>query len=225
MTTRCKELTLKQIREKLLIQGAGTLSDLELLAVFLQTGVPGKTALDLSQALLNTFGSLRKIMTADIQEFTAILGLGLTKYVQLQAAWELTQRCLEENLYHGHVMENPQTVQRYLNAKLRLYPFEVFSCLFLDNQHQLISFKELFYGSINEAPIYPRELLRYVYQTNAAAVILAHNHPSGVAKPSEADKRITQQIKVLLSAIGVRLLDHIIIGAGQFTSFVYQGLL
>lgn len=122
-------------------------------------------------------------------------------------------------------MENPQAVQQYLRSKLRAYPYEVFSCVFLDNRHRFISFKELFYGSINEARIYPRELIRQVYQTNAAAVILAHNHPSGVAIPSEADKRITQEIKSILSSIEVRLLDHIIVGEGQITSFARQGLL
>lgn len=225
MVTIHNGVTLRQIREKLLVKGVESLSDAELLAVFLQTSAQGKTSLDISRALLRKLGTLRQIMAANPKDFTATLGLGITKYVQLQAAKELIQRCLEESLYRGQAMENPQIVQRYLNAKLRLYPYEVFSCLFLDNQHRLILFKELFYGSINEAPIYPRELLRYVYQTNAAAVILAHNHPSGVAKPSEADKRITKQINVLLSAIGVRLIDHIIIGAGQFTSFAQQGLL
>ena len=212
-------------REKLLAQGAIALSDAELLAILLRTGVRGKTALDISRELISKFGSLRQIMAANLEQFSKTPGLGLTKYVQLQAAKELAVRCLRENIKRGNVLKNPHDVKSYLSSKLRSYPYEVFSCVFLDNKHRFISFKELFYGSINEARVYPRELLRQVYQTNAAAVILAHNHPSGIAKPSEADKRITQEIKSILSAIDVRLLDHIIIGDGQITSFASQGLL
>ena len=212
-------------REKLLAQGATALSDAELLAVLLRTGVRGKTALDISRELISKFGSLRQIIAASLEQFSKTLGLGLTKYVQIQAAKELAVRCLRENVERGNALENPHDVQHYLSSKLRSYPYEVFSCVFLDNRHRFISFKELFYGSINEATVYPRELIREVYQTNAAAVILAHNHPSGVAEPSEADKRITQEIKSILSLIGVRLLDHIIVGDGQTTSFASQGLL
>jgi DNA repair protein RadC len=212
-------------REKLLAQGANTLSDAELLAILLRTGVRGKTALDLSRELISKFGGLRHIFAASLEQFSTALGLGPSKYVQLQAAQELAVRCLRENIERGSALKNPHDVQYYLNSKLRSYPYEVFSCLFLDNRHRFITFKELFHGSINEATVYPREIIRLVYQTNAAAVILAHNHPSGVAEPSEADKRITQEIKSLLSAIDVRLLDHIIIGDGQMTSFASQGLL
>ncbi|MES2997843.1 MAG: DNA repair protein RadC [Pseudomonadota bacterium] len=213
-------------REKLLAQGAAALSDAELLAILLRTGVKGKTALDLSRELILKFGSFRKTIEASLEQFSKTLGLGITKYVQIQAAKELSVRCLRENIERSsNAMENPRDVQHYLRSKLRSYPYEVFSCLFLDNRHRFISFKELFHGSINEARIYPRELVRQVYQTNAAAVILAHNHPSGVAEPSEADKRITQEIKSILSTIDVRLLDHIIIGEGQMTSFASQGLL
>jgi len=212
-------------REKLLAQGATALSDAELLAVLLRTGARGKTALDLSRDLISRFGTLRQVIAASLDEFSTILGLGFAKYVQIQAAKELATRCFRENIERTDAMNNPQDVQRYLSSKLRSYPYEVFSCLFLDNRHRFITFKELFHGSINEAAVYPRELVRQVYQTNAAAVILAHNHPSGIAEPSEADKRITQEIKSILSAIDVRLLDHIIIGEGQITSFASRGLL
>ncbi|MDQ8039598.1 MAG: DNA repair protein RadC [Rickettsiella sp.] len=212
-------------REKLLAQGAVALSDAELLAILLRTGVRGKTALDISRELISKFGSLREIMAANLEQFSKTVGLGLTKYVQIQASKELATRCLRENIERGNTMENPQDVQRYLSSKLRSYPYEVFSCLFLDNRHRFITFKELFYGSINKATVYPRELVRQVYQTNAAAVILAHNHPSGVAEASEADKRLTKEIQSILSAIDVRVLDHIIIGDGQLTSFASQGLL
>lgn len=212
-------------REKLLSHGASVLSDAELLALFVRTGVRGKTALDISRELLLQFGGLRYIVAASLEQFTKSLGLGLAKYVQIQAAKELATRCLQENLEQRNTFENPQDVYEYLTHKLQSYPYEVFSCLFLDNAHRFIHFKELFHGSINEAAVYPRELIRQVYQHNAAAVILAHNHPSGITKPSEADKRITQEIKTILTAIDVRLLDHIIIGEGRMTSFASQGLL
>lgn len=212
-------------REKLLAQGAHALSDAELLAVFLRTGVRGKTALDISRELLVKFGGLRHIVAANLEQFSKTLGLGLAKYVQIQAAKELATRCLKENIERSSAVESPQDVYHYLTHKLRAYPYEVFSCLFLDNAHRFIHFKELFHGSINEATVYPRELVRQVYQYNAAAVILAHNHPSGIATPSEADKRITNEIQAILSAIDVRLLDHIIIGEGEITSFARQGLL
>ncbi len=212
-------------REKLLAQGAVALSDAELLAILIRTGSRGKTALDISRELISKFGGLRQIIAASYEQFSKTLGLGVTKYVQIQAAKELASRYLKENIERSDAMESPQDVQRYLSSKLRSYPYEVFSCLFLDNRHRFISFKELFHGSINEAAVYPRELVRQVYQTNAAAVILAHNHPSGVAEPSEADKRITKDIQSILSAIDVRVLDHIIIGEGQMTSFASRGLL
>lgn len=212
-------------REKLLFQGANVLSDAELLALFIHTGVRGKTALDISRDLLLQFGGLRCIVAASLEQFSKTLGLGLAKYVQIQAAKELATRCLQENIEQRNAFENPQDVYHYLTHKLRAYPYEVFSCLFLDNAHRFIHFAELFRGSINEAAVYPRELIRQVYQHNAAAVILAHNHPSGIAEPSAADKRITQEIKSILTAIDVRLLDHIIIGDGAITSFATQGLL
>lgn len=212
-------------REKLLAQGAQGLSDAELLAVFLRTGVRGKTALDISRELLLKFGGLRHIVAANLEQFSKTLGLGLAKYVQIQAAKELATRCLQESITRTNVLESPHDVFHYLTHKLRAYPYEVFSCLFLDNAHRFIHFKELFHGSINEAVVYPRELVRQIYKYNAAAVILAHNHPSGISEPSEADKRITGEIKSILSAIDVRLLDHIIIGEGTMTSFASRGLL
>ena len=213
-------------REKLLSQGAAALSQAEVLAILLRTGVAGKTALDLSRELLAKFGGLRQIMEADFEQFCKISGLGPTKYAQLQAAKELGIRSLKETIEtRGDAMQSPQDVYRYLRSKFRSYPYEVFSCFFLDNQNKFISFKELFFGSVNEAAIYPRELVREVFKTNASAVILAHNHPSGTPKPSEADKRITKEIQSLFSLIGVRVLDHIVIGDEEVTSFANEGLL
>lgn len=212
-------------REKLLAQGATALSDAELLAIFLRTGSYGKTAVDLGRDLLQVFGSLRHIVAATQQSFCDHHGLGIAKYAQLQAALEIAQRCLRENLQQGDVMANPADTQHYLCMKLRDYQSEVFACLFLDNAHRVIRFDELFHGTINSTTVHPRVVVRSALACNAAAVILAHNHPSGIAEPSEADKYITQHLKQALNLVDIRVLDHIIIGDGQITSFVQRGLL
>lgn len=217
--------TSERPREKLLSQGIHALSDAELLAIFLRTGVPGKTAVDLGRDLLQEFGSLRHIVSADRQRFCQSRGLGLAKYAQLQAALEIALRYLQETLQHDDVMANPKDTQRYLTARLRKHQREVFGCLFLDNAHRVIQFDELFHGTINSTTVHPREVVKRALSYNAAAVILAHNHPSGVAEPSAADKYITQQLKQALSLVDIRVLDHIIVGDGQIASFAERGLL
>lgn len=211
-------------REKLLIRGAQALSDAELLAIFLRTGTRGKTAVDLSRELLHDFGGLRTMFDADEARFCEANGLGPAKFVQLQAVLEMSKRYLRERMQRGEVLEDPDAVRFYLASKLRDRPAEVFACVFLDNRHRVICFEELFYGTINSASVHPREVVRKAIQHNAAAVILAHNHPSGIAEPSQSDERITQRLQEVLALIDVRVLDHFVIG-DQVVSFAERGLL
>ncbi len=212
-------------REKLLARGPGALSDAELLAIFLRTGVQGKTALDLARELLTEFGSLRALLQAEPERICRSKGLGTAKYVLLQASLELGRRHLAERVTRVDVLVNPQATRDYLMARLRNHPQEVFACLFLDNRHRVISFDEMFYGTIDGASVYPREVVRRAMSHNAAAVILAHNHPSGIAEPSQADERITRRLKDALSLVDVRTLDHFVIGDGEAVSFAERGLL
>jgi len=212
-------------REKLIAHGATALSDAELLAIFLRTGIQGKTAVDLGQELLQEYGSLRDIVAAKYDHFCRSRGLGLAKYVQLQAALEIAFRYLHESLQRNDVLKNPQDTQRYLVAKLRHHQREVFACLFLDNANRVIRYEEIFHGTINSAVIHPREVVKKALQYNAAGVILAHNHPSGITSPSEADKHITKQLIQALKLVEIRVLDHIIVGDGQTTSFAAEGIL
>ena len=212
-------------REKLLSRGASALSDAELLAIFLRTGRQGKTAIDLSRDLLTDFDGLRGLIEADSSTFCQIKGLGLAKYSQIQAAIELGKRYLEANLEKKGVLSNPDDTKSFLLAQLRAYPHEVFACLFLDNRHQIISFDEMFSGTIDGASVYPREVVKQALARNAAAVIFAHNHPSGVAEPSLADKNITQRLQEALKLVDVRVLDHFIIGDNTVVSFAEQGLI
>jgi len=212
-------------REKLLQRGAEALSDAELLAIFLRTGVTGKTAVDLARDLLHEHGSLRNLMAADYARFCASHGLGQAKYVQLQAVLEMGRRHLHETLKQGDALTSPQHTRSYLSTRLRGYPYEVFACLFLDNQHRVIEYEELFRGTIDGATVHPREVVRCAMRHNAAAVILAHNHPSGVAEPSASDTQITQKLKDALALVDVRVIDHIIVGDGQMTSLAERGVL
>jgi DNA repair protein RadC len=210
-------------REKLLKAGAVALSDAELLAIFLRTGVSGLSAVDLARQLLSEFGSLRALLEADQQRFCRGHGLGQAKFVQLQAVLEMGRRHLESTLTRGDAFTDCDTTRRYLKQRLRPYAFEVFACLFLDNQHRLIHFEELFRGTIDGASVYPREIVKQGLAHNAAAVILAHNHPSGVAEPSQADIQITRRIQSALQLVDIRVLDHIIVGDGDTTSLAQQG--
>lgn len=212
-------------REKLMRLGAEALSDAELLAIFLRTGVRGRNAVELARDLLAEFGGLGQLLAADPKRLCATKGLGVAKYTQLQAALELSRRYLMTAISERDVLTSPDATRDYL--KLRLYgaPHEVFACLFLDNRHRVIRYEELFRGTIDGASVHPREVVRRVIETNAAAVIFAHNHPSGVAEPSEADLAITRRLKEALALIDVRVLDHIIVGDGRGTSFAERGLL
>jgi len=212
-------------REKLLSKGAASLSDAELLAIFLRTGRQGKTAIDLSRDLLTEFDGLRGMVEADSGTFCLTRGLGLAKYSQIQAAIELGKRYLQENLGGKDVLTSPNDTKDFLVAQLRAYQHEVFACLFLDNRHQIISFDEMFKGTIDGASVYPREVVKHALARNAAAVIFAHNHPSGVAEPSLADKNITQRLQEALKLVDIRVLDHFIIGDNTAVSFAELGLL
>ncbi len=212
-------------REKLLQQGATALSDAELLAIFLRTGVAGHSAVDLARRLLTEFGSLRALLKADQRQFCAGHGLGQASFALLQAVLEMSRRHLQERLQRGDALTSPQLTHRYLQAQLRDESREVFACLFLDNQHRVIAYEPLFYGTIDAASIYPREVVKHCLRHNAAAVILAHNHPSGVAEPSQADQRITRRLVDALQLIDVRVLDHCVVGDGDTVSFAERGLL
>jgi len=210
-------------REKLLQRGANVLSDAELLAIFLRTGIKGKTAVDLARDIITHFGGLRNLLLADKKAFCQFSGLGEAKFAQLQAVLELSRRHLKETLQRGDFLQNPQATQDYLSTQLRDLPYEVFACLFLDNQHRVIEFEILFQGTINGASVHPREVVRKTLKHNAAALILAHNHPSGVAEPSSADRHITKQLREALSLIDVRVLDHIVVGDGECIAFSERG--
>lgn len=212
-------------REKLLQRGSAALSDAELLAIFLRTGTRGKTAVDLARELLADFGSLKALLAADCQRFCQSLGLGTAKYAQLQAVLEMARRHFVEVLQQQDVLTSPEATRAYLSAQLRGYPYEVFACVFLDNKHQIIELEELFRGTIDGASVYPREVAKRALHHNAAAVIFAHNHPSGVSEPSQADRQITDKLKLALKLFEIRVLDHFIIGDGEPFSFAEHGLL
>ena len=212
-------------REKLLARGAEYLSDAELLAIFLRTGVRGKSAVDLARDLLSGFGGLRQLLVADQGQFTQHHGLGPAKFAQLQAVLEMSNRHLAQALQKEGALTSPQLTQRYLMSKLRDRQSEAFVALFLDSQHRIIEYVELAHGTIDGAAVYPREVVKMALAKNAAALIFAHNHPSGIAEASQADKSITDRLVKALSLLDIRVLDHIIIGDGEFTSFAEKGWL
>lgn len=212
-------------REKLLRHGAPTLTDAELLAIFLRTGVTGLSAVELARQLLSNFGSLRSLLEANQTQFCLQHGLGPAKYVQLQAVLEMSRRHLESTLTRGDALSDATSTKQYLQQRLRHYSHEVFACLFLDNKHRMIAFEELFRGTIDGASVYPREVVKHALAHNAAAVIFAHNHPSGVAEPSQADYAITERLKTALNTIDIRVLDHIVVGDGETVSFAEIGVL
>lgn len=212
-------------REKLLQKGSSALSDAELLAIFLRTGINGKTAVDLARDLIIEFGSLRRLADADVKTFCTARGLGPAKFVQINAAIEFGKRYLENSLQQGEVLTDPAKTRTYLVAQLRAYPHEVFACLFLNNRHHIISFDKLFSGTIDGASVYPREVVKRALGHNAAAVIFAHNHPSGIAEPSSADISITRRLKNALELVDIRVLDHFVIGDNKAVSFAERGLI
>lgn len=212
-------------RERLLALGPQSLSDAELLAVFLRTGVRGKSAVDVARELLARFGGLRGLLQAPRADLCSQPGLGGAKYAQLQAAAEIGRRHMAANLAQGEPLANPEQAQHFLRGRLGTYPYEVFACLFLDTRHRVLAWEELFRGSIDGASVHPREVVRRALHHNAAALILAHNHPSGVAEPSQADRMVTQRLQQALALVDVRVLDHIVVGHGETVSFAARGLL
>jgi DNA repair protein RadC len=211
-------------REKLLHRGSAALTDAELLAIFLRTGTAGKSAVTLARELLEEFGSLKALLNADQQHFCSGHGLGAAKYAQLQAVLEMAKRHFKEILQRGNALTSPEITKAYLSAHLRGYTYEVFACLFLDNQHRVIQLDELFKGTIDGTSVYPREVVKQALYYNAAAVIFAHNHPSGITQPSQADKQITEKLRQALALFNIRVLDHFIIGDGEPYSFLEHGI-
>lgn len=211
-------------REKLLAQGSATLSDAELLAILLGSGVRGKDAIALGRELLQRAGSLGALLASQDQEIRAV-GLGPAKRARITAALELARRTLAEQLIDRPTLGNPRESGDYLSARLRHLPYEVFACLYLDNRHRVLAFEELFRGTVDGASVHPREVVRACLKHNAAAVILAHNHPSGVAEPSAADQAITRELSQALQMVGIRVLDHLVIGHAEPVSMASRGML
>jgi len=211
-------------REKLLAHGSAALSDAELFAVLLGSGSRGKDALALGRELLANAGSLGALLSRPEQQIRAG-GLGPAKRARIAAALELARRSLAEQLLDKPSLGNPRDSGDYLRARLRHLPYEVFGCLYLDNRHRVLAFEELFRGTVDGASVHPREVVRACLQHNACAVIFAHNHPSGVAEPSAADRAITHELRDALQLVGVRVLDHLVIGSGEPVSMAARGLI
>ena len=212
-------------REKLIARGARALSDAELLAVLLRSGTRGRNAIELAQAHIVAFGSLRELLTAEWSCWSDKEGVGVARYAALQAALELARRHLLESLKLSSPLSAPDTTRRFLMAQLRHRPYEVFCVLYLDAHHRLIAFEELFRGTTDSAQVHTKEVLRQTLAHNASALILAHNHPSGVMEPSQADEFITKRLRDALALMDVRVLDHLIVGHGNCYSFAEHGLL
>jgi DNA repair protein RadC len=212
-------------REKLLAQGPAALADAELLALLLRTGIQGKGVLALADEMLTTFNGFGGLLHRQADDFRQIKGLGPAKCAELTAVLEMARRALAQQLERGPVFDAPGTVKDFVALKLGGLQHEVFAVLFLDAQHRLIALRELFHGTLTQTSVYPREVVRHALSLNAAAVILAHNHPSGLAEPSRADEFLTQSLKSALALIDVRVLDHLVVGQGQVVSFAERGLL
>ncbi|HEX2825645.1 MAG TPA: DNA repair protein RadC [Burkholderiales bacterium] len=212
-------------REKLLAKGPEFLSDAELIAILLRTGIKGMTAVDLAREVLKRFGSLHALLTADKRKFEGIAGLGDAKYAQLHAVLEMSRRALRETLARGAALSSPQAVRDYLRLRLQGKAHEVFVGVFLDAQNRVLEVEELFRGTLTQTSVFPREIVKQALHYNAAAVIFAHNHPSGVAEPSRADEALTQTLKHTLALVDVKVLDHFVVGGDAAMSFAERGLL
>ncbi len=212
-------------REKLIELGAAALSDAELLAIFLRVGVVGKSAVDLARDLLSQFGSLNAIFAASEHELSQVHGIGSSKYVQLQAIFEMSRRALNEQMQQRDIYSSPQQVRDYLVLRLGALTREVFLVMFLDAQNRLSATEEMFSGTLTQTSVYPREVVKRAIHHNAASVIFAHNHPSGLAQQSAADELLTQQLKQALALLDIRVLDHFIVAGNQTLSFAERGLL
>jgi len=216
---------LERPREKLIAKGVESLTDAELLAIFLRTGVKGKSAIDLARDLTKRFGSLSALCAAGPDEFCEIAGLGPAKYAQFKAAAEIARRALREQMARRDTLSSPLLVRDYLKLKLGDRPYEVFVAIFLDAQNRVIADEELFRGTLTQTSVYPREVVKTALKHNAAAAIFAHNHPSGLAEPSHADEALTRALKQSLALVDVKVLDHFIIGGSAAMSFAERGLL
>ena len=210
-------------RDKLIKFGASQLSDAEVLAVLLRNGSQGSSAVELAMGLINEFGGLRELLVASQRQVCNLSGMGPVKYAQLHAAAELSKRISQQNLKRGKILSDPDLTRDYLMRQLRDRAYEVFAVLLLDSQHRVIQFVELFRGTIDSASVYPRDVVSLVIEKKAAAVIVCHNHPSGVAEPSQADRRITERLKCALATIDVSLLDHMVVGDREIVSFAERG--
>lgn len=212
-------------REKLLALGPAALADAELLALLLRTGLPGRGVLALAQQVIDEFKGLHGLLRATGADLKRIKGLGPAKRAELLAVLELARRALVEPLREATVFEHPQHVRDYLRLRIGHLPHEIFVVIYLDTRHRLIDCQELFRGTLAQASVYPREVVKQALAANAAAVILAHNHPSGTAEPSRADELLTQALKQALQTVDVRVLDHFVVGGTQVVSFAERGLL
>jgi len=212
-------------RGRLQTDNASSLSDTELLAVLFQRGAQAKPAIELSEKLLQHFGGLRSLLQSEPQQLIQLGCVSTARVAILKALPELAKRYFEASLPRGQAIRSPADTESYLIAKLRDLPHELFCCLYLDNRHRIILFDELFRGTIDGTSVYPREVVKQALSVNAAAVIVAHNHPSGVAEPSQADERITRRLKSALELVDIRLLDHLVIGDGKASSLAKRGML
>ena len=212
-------------RERLLAGGPAGLADAELVAILLRTGRAGLDAVQLARLVLSRTGGLRGLLDLDRAGFEALPGLGTARYAEFKAALELGRRYLRTTLERLDVVDNPNAAKRYLLAQFKPLRREVFGCLFLDTRHRIIAFEPIFFGTIDAATVHPREVVKRVLELNAAAVILAHNHPSGVAEPSEADQLLTRRLRDALGLVDVRVVDHIVAGDDEVVSFADRGLL
>jgi len=212
-------------RERLLAHGAAALSDAELLALVLRTGIVGASAIDVARDAIACCGGIAGLVGAPAAKLAAVRGVGRAKAACVKAAIELTRRLAAEELRRGAVLTSPEAVRDFLRLSLSSLPHEAFMALFLDSQHRLLAAEELFRGTLAQTSVYPREVLKAALAHNAAAVIFAHNHPSGVAEPSRADELLTQALKQALGLVDIRTLDHFVVAGGQVVSFAERGLL
>ena len=212
-------------REKLIARGPAALTDAELLAILLRTGVAGKSAVDLARELIQRFGSLNQLFAAGETSLCEAPGMGPAKFVQFQAILEVARRVLSENIRRGDFLSSPKAVCDYLRLYFQKHQREAFVAIFLDIQNRAVAIEELFAGTLNQTSVHPREIVKRALFLNAAAIMFAHNHPSGIAEPSAADRHLTQVLRDALNLIDVRVLDHFIVGDGQPYSFAEHGLL
>lgn len=226
MATRIADLPADaRPREKLLARGPHALADAELVAIVLRTGVRGQSAIDLAAALLDRFGGLHGLLNAPVDDLRKVKGLGAAKFAEIAAVLELARRTLSEQMTQQPLLDSPAAVRDYLRLWLGAQPMEIFAALFLDAQHQLIAAEELSRGTLAYTSVYPREVVKAALRRNAGALILAHNHPSGVAEPSAADRTLTQALQSALALVDVRVLDHLVVTRHSVVSFAERGLL